>query len=89
MITRYHSLIEYSYDLDFMSQLIKQGVIDKHYIYLTPFFDIEGKPRDDISMELGRLPVYFDDKYKYSYIPLNNLYPKKWDVKFNKKIFTK
>ena len=77
------SLIEYSYDLDFMSQLIKQGVIDKHYIYLTPFFDIEGKPRNDISMELGRLPIYFDDKYTYSYIPLNNLYPNKWAVKLS------
>ena len=77
------SSIEYSYDLDFMSQLIKQGVIDKHYIYLTPFFDIEGKPRNDVSMELGRFPVYFDDKYKYSYIPLNNLYPTKWAVKLS------
>ena len=82
-VNYYHSLIEYSYDLDFMSQLIKQGVIDKHYIYLTPFFDIEGKPRNDISMELGRLPVYFDDKYKFSYIPLNNFYPKKWAVKLS------
>ena len=75
--------IEYSYDLDFMSQLIKQGVIEKHYIYLTPFFDIEGKTRNDISLELGRLPIYFEDKYFYSYMPLNNLYPRKWSAKLS------
>ena len=52
-----------------MSQLIKQGVIDKYYIYLTPFFDTEGNLRNDASLELGRLPIYFDDKYKFSYTP--------------------
>ena len=81
------SSIEYSYDLDFMSQLIKQGVIETNYIYLTPFFDIEGKPRNDISLELGRLPIYFDDKYSYSYMPLNNLYPTKWSTKLSHIIF--
>ena len=64
-----NSDIKELYDLDFMSQLIKQGVIDKYYIYLTPFFDTEGNPRNDASLELGRLPIYFDDKYKFSYTP--------------------
>ena len=71
------------YDLDFMSQLIKQKIIDKYYIYLTPFFDAKGQPRNDISLELGRLPIYFDDKYKFSYTPLNNLYPTKWATKLS------
>ena len=75
--------IEELYNLDFMSQLIKQGIINKYYIYLTPFFDIEGNKLDDISLELGRLPIYFEDKYSYSYTPLNNMYPTKWSVKLS------
>ena len=58
-------------------------MIDKYYIYLTPFFDTEGNPRNDASLELGRLPIYFDDKYKFSYTPLNNLYPTKWATKLS------
>ena len=78
-----NSSIEKLYDLDFMSQIIKQGIIDKYYIYLTPFFDSEGNQRNDVSMELGRLPIYFYDKYEYSYTPLNDLYPTKWAVKLS------
>ena len=78
-----NSDVEELYDLDFMSQLIKQGVIKKHYIYLTPFLDVEGNERDDISLELGRLPIYFTNKYYYSYTPLNKLYPTKWATKLS------
>ena len=78
-----NSTIEKEYDLNFMSQLIKKGIIDKYYIYLTPFFDIEGNLRNDATLELGRLPIYFDEKYKFSYTPLNNLYPTKWATKLS------
>ena len=78
-----NSDIEELYDLDFMSQLIKQKVINKHYIYLTPFFDAEGQEKNDISLELGRMPIYFTNKYYYSYTPLNKLYPTKWAAKLS------
>lgn len=78
-----NSDIEELYDLDFMSQFLKQGVIKKYYIYLTPFLDIDGNKRNDISLEIGRLPIYFTNKYYYSYMPLNKLYPTKWATKLS------
>ena len=74
------------YEVDYLSQLIRKKVIDKYYIYLTPFFDIKGNPRNDASLELGRLPIYFDDKYKFSYTPLylDDIYTTtKWATKLS------
>jgi hypothetical protein len=81
-----NSTIEKEYDLNFMSQLIKKGIIDKYYIYLTPFFDFEGTKRSDTVLELGRIPTYFNI-YNFSYSPLNKKYPNKWSVKLSHIIY--
>ena len=81
-----NSTIEKEYDLNFMSQLIKKGIIDKYYIYLTPFFNFEGTKRSDTVLELGRIPTYFDI-YNFSYSPLNKKYPNKWSVKLSHIIY--
>ena len=75
--------IEGLYDLDFMSQLLKKKVINEHYIYLTPFFKINGELEDKPQLELGRMPSVFGDKSKFSYTPLNKLYPTKWASKLS------
>ena len=80
-----NSEIEQLYDLDFMSQLLNQGVINKYYIYFHPFYYINGEEikNPNASLELGRLPIYFTNNFNYSYTPLNNRYPTKWATKLS------
>ena len=80
--------IEEEYELDFISQLIRKGVINKYYIYLTPFFNNDGSLYSEPYLEIGRFPPTFDIYQQlYSYTPLNDKYPNKWSVKLSHILF--
>ena len=80
--------IEEEYELDFVTQFIKKGVINKYYIFLPPFFNSEGKTLSDTYLEIGRFPLTFEIYEKLSsYTPLNDRYPKKWSVKLSHILF--
>ena len=74
--------IEEQFELDFISQLIRKGIIDKYYIYLSPIFNKDGTTINSPYLEIGRFPSVF---YTYgkmsSYIPFNDKYPTKWAAK--------
>ena len=80
--------IEEKYNLDFVSQLIEQNIIDKYYIYLPAFFDEKGELLPKLYLTLGMIP-YILDKYlnQTSYAPLNNKYPKKWSLNLSHIIY--
>ena len=80
--------IEEDYELDFISQLIRKGIIDKYYIYLSPIFNTNGTTKDSPYLEIGRFPAVFDIYGKMSsYIPFNDKYPTKWAVKLTYILF--
>ena len=80
--------IEKEYNMDFMSQLIKNGIINKFYIYFTPFYNNDGTLYPHPYLELGRFPNPFDTYSKFSsYSPLNNKYPKKWSLSLSYILF--
>ena len=80
--------IEKEYELDFITQLIKKGVINKYYIYLPPFFKTDGTILSDTYLEIGRFPPTFEIYEKMSsFTPLNDRYPKKWSVKLTHLLF--
>ena len=80
--------LEEEYELDFVSQFIKKGVINKYYIYLPPFFNSTGNIISDTFLEIGRFPQTFDIYREFSsYTPLNERYPKKWSVKLSHILF--
>ena len=73
--------IEGKYNLDFVSQLIDQKIIDKYYIYLPAFFDDEGNVLPKLYITFGMIPNILDNYLDFnSYIPLNTNYPNKWSV---------
>ena len=73
--------IEGKYNLDFVSQLIEQKIIDKYYIYLPAFFDDEGNVLPKLYITFGMIPNILDDYLDFnSYIPLNINYSSKWSV---------
>ena len=70
-----------NYNLDFVSQLIDQKVIEKYYIYLPAFFDEKGKEYSALYLTLGMIPNILDNYFNQtSYAPLNTKYPKKWSI---------
>ena len=80
--------IEENFELDFISQLIRKGIIDKYYIYLSPIFNADGTIRNNPYLEIGRFPAVFDTYGKMSsYIPFNDKYPTKWTVKLTYILF--
>ena len=62
--------IEEQFELDFISQLIRKGIIDKYYIYLSPIFNTDGTTTNSPYLEIGRFPSVFDT---YGKIPQNGL----------------
>ena len=67
--------IEGKYNLDFVSQLIDQKIIDKYYIYLPAFFDDEGNVLPKLYITFGMIPNILDNYLDFnSYIPLNTNY---------------
>ena len=80
--------IEEEFELDFISQLIRKGIIDKYYIYLSPIFNTDGSVMDSPYLEIGRFPAVFDTYGKMSsYIPFNDKYPTKWAAKLTYILF--
>ena len=80
--------IEEEFELDFISQLIRKGIIDKYYIYLSPIFKNDGSLINSPYLEIGRFPTVFDVYGKMSsYIPFNDKYPTKWAVKLTYILF--
>ena len=72
--------IEGKYNLDFVSQLIEQKIIDKYYIYLPAFFDDEGMFFQSF-INILMIPNILDNYLDFnSYIPLNTNYSSKWSV---------
>jgi hypothetical protein len=69
------------YNLDFVSQLIEQKVIDKYYIYFPALFDENDKVLPSPYLSLGMIPNIFQIySNQTSYAPLNPKYPKKWSL---------
>ena len=80
--------IEEEFELDFISQLIKKGIIDKYYIYLSPIFNADGTIINSPYLDIGRFPAVFDTYGKMSsYIPFNDKYPTKWAAKLTYILF--
>jgi len=80
--------IEEEFELDFISQLIRKGIIDKYYIYLSPIFNTDGTIINSPYLEIGRFPPAFDTYGKMSsYIPFNDKYPTKWAAKLTYILF--
>ena len=80
--------IEEEFELDFISQLIRKGIVDKYYIYLSPIFNTDGSVMDSPYLEIGRFPAVFDTYGKMSsYIPFNDKYPTKWATKLTYILF--
>ena len=80
--------IEGEFELDFISQLIKKGIIDKYYIYLSPIFNADGTIINSPYLDIGRFPAVFDTYGKMSsYIPFNDKYPTKWAAKLTYILF--
>ena len=74
--------------MDFISQLIQKNIIEKYYIYFTPFFNIDGSLYSEPYLELGRLPNPFEAySHLSSYSPLSNKYPKKWSIHLSHILF--
>ena len=80
--------IEEEFELDFISQLIRKGIIDKYYIYLSPIFNADGTIINSPYLDIGRFPAVFDTYGKMSsYIPFNDKYPTKWAAKLTYILF--
>ncbi len=80
--------VEKNYDMDFISQLIKNNVIQKYFIYFSPFYYNNGSFFPEPYLELGRLPDPFIAYSKLSsYSPLNKKYTKKWSIHLSHVLF--
>ena len=80
--------VKKNYEMDFISQLIQKNIIEKYYIYFTPFFNIDGSLYSEPYLELGRLPNPFEAySHLSSYSPLSNKYPKKWSIHLSHILF--